>query len=413
MCWEDALAGRVVTVMGEPALFDEAMIQDPYARYARLRETDPVHYDDRVGAWIVTRYADVERILRDASFSSVITPGAAGHTRDTLRHLYAFVHSSLVFSDPPDHTRLRSLVSRAFTPARVGRLRPWVERTVDELLDAVEPRGRMDFVADFAAPLPLRVLAGVLGMTLRPEEQRALKAACDDFLLPFGRDPATLTGEETARATRAGDTLARAVRDALDGAADRPDSLLAVLTGASEDGDRLSREELFACVVLFLIAGHENLTSLLSNGVLVLLDHPGQVRLLRDDPSLWPSAVRELLRTVAPNQFVRRVATADVRVGDSRVRAGDAVLLVLAAACRDPEVYPDPDRFDVTRPREWPIAFGRGIHYCVGGPLAQLEAETAFARLFTRLPALRRPTDRVAYVPNFNVRLVARLPLQW
>ncbi|MFG3156242.1 cytochrome P450 [Streptomyces sp. NPDC048219] len=398
---------------GRPALFDEAMLADPYTRYARLRETDPVSYDSRVGAWIVTRYADVERVLRDPSFSSVITLDTSAGSRDTLRHLYAFVHSSLVFSDPPDHTRLRSLVSRAFTPASVGRLRPWIEETVDRLLNTVEPRGRMDFVADVAAPLPLSVLAGVLGMSLDPGGRRRLKAACDDFLLPFGRDPATLTDEETARAARAGDHLAEAVRDALAQGAARPESLLATLAGASEDGDRLSHEELFASVVLFLIAGHENLTSLLSNGLVVLLDHPGQLGVLCADPSLWPVAVRELLRIVAPNQFIRRVATEDVRVGDAELRAGDAVLLVLAAACRDPEVYPDPDRFDIGRPREWPIALGRGIHYCVGGPLAQLEAETVFARLFAWLPRLRLAADRVEYVPNFNVRLVARLPVVW
>ncbi|MET9257176.1 cytochrome P450 [Streptomyces sp. NPDC003717] len=399
--------------MSGSALFDEAMLEDPYARYARLRESDPVCFDERVGAWIVTRYADVERVLRDPSFSSVIGADASSGAGNALRHLYAFVHSSLVFSDPPDHTRLRGLVSRAFTPARVEGLRPWVGETVDRLIDAVEPHGRMDSVADLAAPLPLSVLAGVLGMTADPGEQRRLKAACDDFLLPFGRDPATLTAEEEARAARAGEVLGGTVREALAEAADRPGSLLAVLSGASEDGDRLSREELFATVVLFLIAGHENLTSLLSNGLVALLGRPDQVRALRADAGLWPVAVRELLRLVAPNQFVRRVAGADVRLGDAEVRRGDAVLLVLAAACRDPEAYPDPDRFDLTRPRQWPIALGRGVHYCVGGPLAQLEAETVFARLFARLPGLRLAEDPIEYVPNFNVRLVKRLPVTW
>ncbi|MFH0522155.1 cytochrome P450 [Streptomyces sp. M41] len=408
-----AITDWVVSAMGRPALFDDTMLEDPYARYALLRETDPVYYASQVGAWIVTRHDDVERVLKDPSFSSVITFEASAATRDPLRHLYAFVHSSLVFSDPPDHTRLRHLVSRAFTPASVGRLRPWIEQTVDELLDGAEPRGRMDFVADFAAPLPLRVLAGVLGMTLDPVEQRRLKDACDNFLLPFGRDPATLADDETARAARAGDALAGAVREALDQAQDRPESLLSTLAGASEDGDRLSRDELFATVVLFLIAGHENLTSLLSNGLVALLRHPGQLRSLRDDPTLWPAAVRELLRLVAPNQFIRRSATMDSRIGDVNVRKGDAVVLVLASACRDPSVYPDPDRFDINREREWPIALGRGIHYCVGGPLAQIEAETAFSRLFTRLPTIRLDTEHIEYAKNFNVRLVARLPVTW
>ncbi|MFJ4283929.1 cytochrome P450 [Streptomyces massasporeus] len=399
--------------MGEPVLFDEAMLEDPYARYALLRETDPVHYADQIGAWIVTRHDDVDRILRDPDFSSVITFDAARATGDPLRHLYAFVHSSLVFSDPPSHTRLRRLVSRAFTPASVARLRSWIEETVDRLLDTVEPQRRMDFVSDFAAPLPLRVLAEVLGLTFDPDEQRRLKEACDDFLLPFGRKPADLADEESARAARAGGTLAAAVREALDDAVDQPESLLAALAAASEDGDRLSRDELFATVVLFLIAGHENLTSLLSNGVIALLRHPDQLHLLRQDPTLWPAAVRELLRLVAPNQFIRRTATADVHIGDADIRAGDAVLLVLASACRDPAVHPDPDRLDIGRPRDWPIALGRGIHYCVGGPLAQLEAETAFQRLFTRLPGLRLDTTRIEYANNFNVRLVARLPVTW
>jgi len=400
---------------GHLELFGPDMLADPYPTYRRLRERDPVYWYEPFGAWVLTRYADVDAALRDLRLSStlggVVPPAAEGTAGwQALRGLYAFVNNSLVFSDPPRHTRLRELVSKAFTPRAVEAMRARIQALVDGMLDVVQPRGQMDFVRDVAYPLPLAVIASMLGF---PQEDRDnLKRWCDDFILPFGRDPSALSAEERERVDQGSAALVDYVHRLVAEVRAQPnEALISALERAAAAGDRLSDEELFASIVLLIIAGHENLTSLLGVGTLALLQNPDQLQKVQADPTLWPHAVEELVRYVTPNQFIRRRVRETVVFGGKTLEAEQFVLLVLAAANRDPEHFPDPDRLDVTRPPTWHLAFGHGIHYCLGAPLARLEGEIVFQTLFRRFPSLRLATDHWEYVDNFNVRQLRALPL--
>ena len=399
------------------ALFGPAMVADPYAAYARLRATDPVHWHAPMNAWVLTRYADIAASLGDVRLSSSLGdlgPDAGGGSSaegwKVLQGLLAFVNNSLVFSDPPRHTRLRALVSRAFTPRAVEALRPMIQALVDGVLDAAAPQGRMDIVHDLAYPLPIAVIASLLGFPATDRER--IKQWSDELLIPFGREPGSLSPADLERASHGGAALSQYVHELVETARAHPrDDLLSALVHASEAGDRLSDDELFATVVLFLIAGHENLTSLIACGTLALLQHPDELRRLIADPALLPGAIEELTRYVTPNQFIRRRAAQDLVLGGQTIGRGQVVLLILAAANRDPAHFPDPDRLDLTRRPEWPLAFGHGPHYCIGAPLARLEAELTFATLLRRFPRLQAATDRFQYAENFNMRHLVTLPV--
>jgi cytochrome P450 len=320
------------------------------------------------------------------------------------------VNNSLVFSDPPRHTRLRALVSRAFTPRAVEALRPMIQTLVDRILDAAAREGRMDLVRDLAYPLPIAVIASLFGFPAADHER--IKQWSDGLLIPFGREPGSLSPAELVRASHGGEALSQYVHSLVKESRGHPwNELLSALVHASGAGERLSDDELFATVVLFLIAGHENLTSLIACGTLALLQHPEELRKLAADPTLLPGAVEQLTRLVTPNQFIRRRATEDVVLGGQTIRRGQVVLLILAAANRDPAHFPDPDRLDITRRSAWPLAFGHGPHFCIGAPLARLEAEIIFSTLFRRFPRLRAETDRFQYAENFNMRHLVTLPV--
>jgi cytochrome P450 len=395
------------------ALFGPEMLADPYPFFARLRAEDPVHWHEPLGAWLLTRYDAVEAALRDPRLSSDfrdLCPGGGAAGSQDVQGLYAFVANSMVFSDPPRHTRLRALASKAFTPHAVEAMTGHIQGLVDGILGRVQGQGRMDVIADLAFPLPLTVIAGMLGVDLK--DLGRVKQWCDDFLVPFGREPARLGPDERQRAREAGEGLAGYVKGMVERARSAPgDDLLGALVRAEEQGDRLSEEELFANAVLLMIAGHENTTNLIGNGTLALLRHPDQMRRLRDDPSLAPQAVEELLRFDSPNQFIRRRATEDLTAGGKAVRKGQVLLLFLAAANRDPAHFPDPDRLDLTRDPNRHLAFGHGPHYCLGSPLARLEAQVAFRTMLRRLPDLRLEADGVAYHDNFNERGLKSLPV--
>ena len=350
-------------------LFGPAMLADPYAAYAELRERDPVYWSERLGAWVLTRDADVRAVLRDPTFSSTIAvgpqssaQGATDGAADVLAATYSFVNSSLVFSDPPEHTRLRRLLSRAFVPSAIERLADEIRVVTERLLDAAGPRP--DLVHDQAEPLPVAVLGELLGVRLGEEEGRRLKSWCNDFLLPFGRDVRTLSAEELVAVRAAAQGLSGFVTTVLERhrPADEDDVIGRLLAGEADD--RLSRQELFANIVLLLIAGHENSSSLIANGAVWLIDLPDVRELLTGDAGRWPDTVDELLRLVTPNQFIRREARGTTVIGERTVRAGDAVLLVLAAANRDPARFADPDVFVLDRPGRQDVALGHGFHYC-------------------------------------------------
>jgi cytochrome P450 len=404
-------------------LFAPEMLADPYSTYRQLRIEDPVHWHQPIGAWILTSYEDVDYALHEPRFSSKLevawmastqkesTGGILGRDK-SQQSLYTFVNNSLVFSDPPQHTRLRALVSKAFTPRAIEASKQLITTLLDDFLDAVAGNGSMDIVRDLAYPLPLAVIGSVLGVPLDAPDRDRIKRWCDEFLVPFGRDPATLTADERQRAQSSAVALRAFAHELVQEVRAKPrDDLLSALVEAAEAGERLSEDELFATIVLFLIAGHENLTSLLSNGVLALLKHPEQLNLIKGGRVTWKDAVHELMRYVSPNQFIQRRAIADVVLRDKTIQQEQVLMLVLAAANRDPDRFPEPDHLDVTRPPDWNLALGHGPHYCLGAPLAELEAEIIFNRLFNRFPKLQLASNDWEYENNFNVRLLKSLPV--
>jgi cytochrome P450 len=393
-----------------PPLFGPDMLADPYARYAQLR--GPASWNEQMGLWLLTRYDDIRWALGDPRLSSTMPPPAADFANgssDLLVDMYTFVTSSLVFTDPPDHTRLRRLVIAAFVPTVINELAKPISMITNRLLD--EHRDSLDLAAHLAQPMPIAVLGQLLGVSLSEAEGAQLKRWCDDFLLPFGRDIRTLSPDELARVKSAGAGLHEFVDTVLSrhGTASGTDDVVGRLL-AGESSDRLSEQELFANIVLLLIAGHENSTSLIGNGAAMLLGLPEVRRELARDPSRWPAAIEELMRLVSPNQFIRRQALEDVVLGDQTIRAGDALLLILAAANRDPEAFPEPDRFIFDRPNRQNVALGHGIHYCLGAPLARLEGRIALQTVFERWPTIRQ-SGVFVYADNFNVRILRSLPV--
>jgi cytochrome P450 len=391
-----------------PTLFGSDMLADPYATYAQIR--GPASWNEQMGLWLLTRYEDIRWALGEPRLSSTMPP-PAGHSAgssDLLADMSTFVKSSLVFTDPPDHTRLRRLVIAAFVPSVINELAGPISMITNRMLD--EHADSLDLAAHLAEPMPIAVLGQLLGVSLLESEGAQLKQWCDDFLLPYGRDVNTLSSDELARVKAAAQGLHGFVDTVLSRrTADGTDDVVGRLL-AGESQDRLSEQELFANIVLLLIAGHENSTSLIGNGAAMLLELPDIRAELAQDSSRWPAAIEELMRLVSPNQFIRRQAREDLILGEQTIRAGDAVLLILAAANRDPEAFPEPDRFVFDRPNRQTVALGHGIHYCLGAPLARLEARIALQTVFERWPAVRQAGDLV-YANNFNVRLLHSLPV--
>jgi cytochrome P450 len=392
-----------------PTLFGSDMLADPYATYAQIR--GPASWNEQMGLWLLTRYEDIRWALGEPRLSSTMPP-PAGHSADGSSDLLAdmstFVKSSLVFTDPPDHTRLRRLVIAAFVPSVINELAGPISMITNRMLD--EHADSLDLAAHLAEPMPIAVLGQLLGVSLLESEGAQLKQWCDDFLLPFGRDVNTVSSDELARVKAAAQGLHGFVDTVLSRrtAGGTDDVVGRLLAGESQD--RLSEQELFANIVLLLIAGHENSTSLIGNGAAMLLELPDIRAELAQDSSRWPAAIEELMRLVSPNQFIRRQAREDVILGEQTIRAGDAVMLILAAANRDPGAFPEPDRFVFDRPNRQTVALGHGIHYCLGAPLARLEGRIALQTVFERWPAVRQAGDLV-YANNFNVRLLHSLPV--
>ena len=393
--------------------FDPAFQADPYPFYRRLREADPVHWVDLPpveipgyelpGIWVVTRYAEVANVLRDDRFSArkpmiealAASTSLAGMTR------------SLLFVDPPDHPRLRTLVTRAFTPRVVDSLRPRIHSVVDELLRPAARSGRLELMRDLAAPLPVIVIAELLGIPITDRER--FKQWSDDLIVVAD---GTRAMAGIVDAERAAGELAEYLRGIIAARRVFPrDDLISALVSTHDQGRGLSEEELLATCTLLLVAGNETTTNLIGNAVHALLRHPAELARLRVDPSLVPGAVEECLRYDSPVQLTSRVATCDLELGGKRVRAGHEVDLVLGAANRDPEQFPDPDRLDVTRPDCRHVGFGHGLHFCLGAALARLEGQIALETLVTRFPELRFADEAPRWREGFVLRGPASLPL--
>jgi cytochrome P450 len=291
-------------------------------------------------------------------------------------------------------------------------MRPHIQKIVDDLLGKRRDSGTMDLIADFAFPLPAIVIIEMLG--LQPEDRDQLKSWSDDFVVFFSTHPAKVTLDQYRKALASMRAMVEYFRVAAERirAAAHP-SLLETMRQAVHNGDRLSEEEVYANANLLLVAGHETTTHLIGNGMLALLQHPDQMQRLRSDPALIPNAVEEMLRLVGPVQFTNRVALENVELGGKTIHRGDLVFLFLAAANRDPDHFADPHRLDISRTVHKHVAFGLGHHFCLGAPLARLEAQIAVATVVKQLPELRLTSDKLTYRDNFNIRGVNSLPVRF
>jgi cytochrome P450 len=386
--------------------------RDPYPLYRQLREHDPIHRSHAVRGWVLFRQADALEILRDARFSAddrhyaAYASERAGAIADGLVDPTQPEEPVMLRSDPPDHTRLRSLVSRAFTPRAVEKLQPRIEELTDQLLAQAAQRGTFDVIADFAVPLPVTIIAEMLGV---PAEDRATFKRWSDHLVGF-LDPQASPGPQILRRT-ADEFFAYMDRIAAVRRAEPADDLISALVAAEERGDRLSEQELHGTLALLLAAGNETTTNLIGNGLLALLRHPDQLALLRADPTLIGRAVEELLRWDSPVQFTARIPTEDIDFHGHRFAKGQAVIAVLGSANRDPAAIDDPERLDITRAEARHLSFGYGIHFCLGAQLARLEARVALGALVRRFPDLRLASDRVRWRRLTFLRGLEALPV--
>ena len=393
--------------------FDPVTRADPYPVYRRLRDEDPIHRSP-LGIWILSRYADIEPILRDARFSNDIRnarsfPLASSSGAEFEERLNRRA-KVMLFVDPPDHTRMRSLVNKAFTPRVVEQLRPRVQQIVDQLLTEALERGSMDLIADLSYPLPVIVIAEMLGVP--PEDRDTFRQWSSD--LARSLDP-LLPPEMLDVFERSADAFTEYFETLIAQRRVSPgDDLLSALVAAEQAGDRLSPEELVSTCILILIAGHETTMNLIGNGMLALLRHPSQLARLRDDPALIPNAIEELLRYDGTVQMTGRTAKEDVVVGGQPIEAGEICILLIGSANRDPARYADPERVDVARKDIHHLAFGAGAHYCLGAPLARVEAHIAFTEMFRRLPSTVHATsDAPEWRENIVLRGLKSLPLAW
>jgi len=394
------------------------LLADPYPFYAALRATQPVFRlpvgePGSPGVWLLTRHADVHALLRDARFS--VDRRRAQIVRDNMDRLPIGMAlgpegglRTMLIMDPPDHTRVRGLVSKAFTPRRVAALQPRIEQIIDELLVEPRERGSMDLMADFAAPLPAIVIAELLGVPA--EDHREFKQWSSALVSSVGAGNPLAMREQFEKAFG---QLLDYLRGIIAERRKAPrDDLISGMIEAQEERDALSDVELVATSNLLLLAGHETTTNLIGNGTLALLRHPAELARLRADRALLPGAIEELLRYDSPVQATVRVATQDVEVGGQKIPAEALVIVGIGAANRDPAAFRDPDRLDLARADNHHLSFGFGVHFCLGASLARLEAELAFGALLERFPRLELASEAVSYRANLILRGLNALPLR-
>ena len=380
------------------------MTRDPYPVYAKLRERSPVHHSRLGDAIVLSRYADVDRILRDhARFSS--NPDL--RTSGKARYKQPLEERSILFMDPPDHTRLRALVNKAFTRPAINALEPRIRAVMGGLLDDIEDPAGFDLMEAIAIPLPVIVIAEMLGV---PQQDRAQfqtwSARRARLLEPM------LTRSERKIADQAWQQLSRYFLSIIQNRRAEPqDDIMSSLVHVEEQGDTLSEAEMLNMLRLLLVAGNETTTNLIGNGMLALLRHPEQLRLLRDDPGLIPASVDELLRYDSPVQVVARCAVEDCDINGTPARAGQDVILLGGSANRDPDAFENPDQLDFNRKKPDHISFGRGIHYCLGAALARLEGRIAFEMLLERFNSLRLLTEHPAFRYSIVLRGLESLPV--
>ncbi|CAN5240513.1 cytochrome P450 [soil metagenome] len=390
--------------------------RDPYPRYAQLREQWPVHRlvldvpGSSVGTWVLTRFDHCQSVLRHPhvgkDFASMQRRWGIDEGELAAQQAFSSERPSMLFSDPPDHNRLRGLVSKAFTPRTVEALRPHIVRLADEVLDTLGT-GEVDVMAALAFPLPVSVIGEMLGVPRadRPQFQRLVRASAA-ALEPF------VSAESLASANEATLEMEEYFRHLVAERRKAPtDDLLSKLIAAEDGGDQLSTQELLSTAILLFAAGFETTTNLIGNGLLALLRHPGELDRLRQDPFLLPSAVEELLRYDSPVQVNGRIAGDDIEIDGHAFPAGATLLVLQGAANRDPRRFPDADRLDIGRADGASMSFGTGIHFCLGAALARVEGQVVFGRLLERYRSIELLDDNPRYRDSITLRGLAALPV--
>jgi cytochrome P450 len=388
------------------------VIADPYPYFRQLRAEDPVHWNPLWGGWILTRHDDVQASFQDRRLSADrMSPFMASLKKEEARELqpsYQIFSKWMVFTDPPQHTRLRMLVNKAFTLRRVESLRPRIQAIVDELLDRVIPAGRMELIHDFAYLLPVTVIAELLGVPARDHEN--IKKWSDEItLFIFG---AIGVPDRRQRAQLAMLELASYLKAVIAERRQQPqDDLISALIAAQEQDDALTDDEIVSTCALVLFGGHETTTNLISSSVHALLKNPEQKQKLAENPSLISTAVEEFLRYDGPSKSMVRLALEDFELRGKQIKKGQRLLLIQSAANHDPERFANPDSLDITRQPNPHVAFGYGIHFCLGAPLARVETAITINTILQRLPKLRLAADTLEWHPTIVSRALKALPV--
>ena len=404
---------RAGTALSLYHLLDPEVLANPYPLYHRLRTEAPVHWDPFLHAWVVTRYPDVVRVLHDFSADRTPTPEQLERMNlSAISPIAAVMVKQMLFLDAPAHTRLRSLASSAFTPARVRVLRSHIQQIADTLIDAAmaaQP-GQMDIIAEFAEPLPAIVTAEMLGVPIRDHRQlKDWTAVFAEMLGNFQHNP-----DHVPKVLRALEEMLEYFRERVRELRAHPrEGLINSLLTAEINGDRLTEEEVIANSIVTMVGGQETTTNLIGNGLLTLLRYPAEMQRLRDDPELIPSAVEELLRYESPSQHTARLARTDVELGGRKIRKRDAVIAVMGAANRDPERFPDPDRLDLARTDNRHLAFGWAAHFCFGAALARIEGQVSFSTILRRMPELALQQVPLRWRTNLGLRGLVALPVRY
>jgi pimeloyl-[acyl-carrier protein] synthase len=394
-------------------LLDPDVLADPYPLYRRLRTEDPVHWDPYLHAWVVTRYRDVMHVLHHFSADRTPTPEQLhAMNLSALSPIATVMVKQMLFLDAPAHTRLRSLSSSAFTPARVRVLQSHIQQIAETLIDDVmaSPRREMDVIADFAESLPAIVTAEMLGVPT--SDHRSLKNWTADFaemLGNFQHNP-----DHVPKVLQTLEEMLEYFRDRVRELRVHPrEGLINSLLSAEINGDRLTEEEVIANSILTMVGGQETTTNLIGTGLLTLLRHPEELQRLRNDPQLLPSAVEELLRYESPSQHTARMAPHDLELGGRKISKRQAVIAIMGAGNRDPERFPDPDRLDLARTDNRHLAFGWAAHFCFGAALARIEGQISFATILRRMPDLALKQGKLCWRTNLGLRGLLALPVTY
>jgi len=388
---------------GAAQIFDPAVLANPYPLYAQLRQAAPVFWFAPAQIWLLTRYEDVVSLFKDTqTFSSdrlqqILESQVGDAQRDAFEAFVKVASRWLFLLDPPDHTRVRNLVVRAFNPQVAEAMRPRIQQIVDAHLDAAQSAGRMDVVRDYAQPVAVNVVASMIGV---PAEDRAkFLPWSDDLGLFVGVAPPA--ADAAQRAKRSLEEMVDYFRDLMARRRKSPErDLISELIRSEEQGQLLSEEELYATCILLLSAGHETTQNLIASAIYLLLAHPDQLDLLKADWTLVKGAVEELLRFEPPVQCFGRIAREDVALHGHRVAKGQHVMASFAAANRDPSRFPNPDQFDIKRDTSGHLAFGYGIHFCPGSSLGRTEAQIAIRSIFQRFPSMRLVSEAPQWQAN-------------